>query len=63
MREREREKQEEGKRKGEVLSGIIWRTLLLCISSNNMLSALAYRHEKKKDGTAKPHARLFVLIS
>lgn len=27
----------------DVLSGIIWRTLLLCISSNNMLSASSYR--------------------
>ena len=44
------------KRIGEVLSGIIWRTLLLCISSNNMLSTSAYRQEKE-GGTAKPHAR------
>jgi hypothetical protein len=53
----------EKKRKREVLSGIIWRTLLLCISSNNMLSTSVYRQEKEGGGTAKPHARFLFPFS
>jgi hypothetical protein len=53
---------EERKRKGEVLSGIIWRALLLCISSNNMLSTSEYRQEKE-NGTAKIHARVLFPFS
>jgi hypothetical protein len=60
-REGERGKKKK-KRKGDVLSGIIWRTLLLCISSNNMLSALLYR-QREKDGTHKnPHGSFFLLL-
>ncbi len=42
------EERKERKRKGEVLSGIIWRALLLCISSNNMLSTSEYIDKRKK---------------
>jgi hypothetical protein len=56
------EERKERKRKGEVLSGIIWRALLLCISSNNMLSTSEYRQEKE-NGTAKSHARFLFPFS
>jgi hypothetical protein len=56
------EERKERKRKGEVLSGIIWRALLLCISSNNMLSTSEYRQEKE-NGTAESHARFLFPFS
>jgi hypothetical protein len=59
---RERERERERERKGEVLSGIIWRALLLCISSNNMLSTSENRQEKE-NGTTKSHARFLFPFS
>jgi len=46
--EKSKMKKDRGKRKGEVLSGIIWRALLLCISSNNMLSTSECRQDRKR---------------
>ena len=37
------------RRKGEGLSGIIWKALLLCISSNNMMSTSEHRRERERE--------------
>ena len=56
---RERAKE---RRKGEGLSGIIWKALLLCISSNNMMSTSENRREKENSST-KSHARFLFPFS